>query len=342
MAKPKTKAAMWSQYLAIRAVEMTLCMWPQQSNMRFGAQVGRLFNLLDSKNRRRILYNLGFALPELSEQQRMTMSAQVTENLVKLFMEILHSPRALHPDSWGSLAMIQAPSIAPAVELLNQRKPVIMVTGHFGNWEIMGTMMALMGYDMDAIARPFDNPLIYDWMVGIREKRGLRLITKWDATDRMIEVLDGGGALAFIADQNAGDRGIFVPFFGKLASSYKSIGLLAIQKNVPIVCGYAMRLNDQMRFELGATDIIYPEDWQSQSDPLYYVTARYMRAIESMVRLAPEQYFWMHRRWKSRPRHERLNKPFPSGLRRSLESLPWMTDEQLDSLMQGLPQPSAY
>lgn len=340
MAKPKTKAAMWSQYLAIRMAEMALCIWPQRSNMRFGAQIGRLYNLLDTKNRRRILYNLGFAMPELSDAQRMTLSTEVTENLVRLFMEILHSPRTLHPDSWGDLAIVKAPTIAPAVDLLNSGKPVIMLTGHFGNWEIMGTMMALMGFDLDAIARPFDNPLVYDWMVGIREKRGLRLITKWDATDRMVEVLDGGGALAFIADQNAGDRGIFVPFFGKLASSYKSIGLLAIQKNVPIVCGYARRLNDSMGFEIGATDTIYPEDWQSQEDPLYYVTARYMRAIESMVRLAPGQYFWMHRRWKSRPRHERLGKPIPTGLHKSLESLPWMTDDLLDQVMQPLPEPA--
>jgi KDO2-lipid IV(A) lauroyltransferase len=338
MAKPKTKAAMWSQYLAIRAAEMALCIWPQQSNMRFGAALGRLMYQLDKKHRNRIVQNLRFALPGYTQQQYLDIACGAFEHFVKLVVEIVHSPRLLHHDSWGELATIKTASIAPAVQLLNDGKPVIMLTGHFGNWEIMGTMMGLMGYDMDAIARPLDNPLVNDWMTGLREKRGLRVITKWDATDRMLGVLDSGGALGFIADQNAGDRGIFVPFFGKLASTYKSIGLLAIQKNVPIVCGYAKRVNDRMGYELGATDIIYPQDWQAQDDPLYYVTARYMRAIEMMVRLAPEQYLWMHRRWKSRPRHERLGKPFPSGLRKSLESLPWMTDEQLATVMQPLPQ----
>ncbi len=173
-------------------------------------------------------------------------------------------------------------------------------------------------------------------MTGVREKRGLRIITKWDATDRMLEVLNNGGSLGFIADQNAGDRGLFVPFFGKLASTYKSIGLLAMNQKVPIVCGYARRCNDQMGYELGTTDIIYPQDWQAASNPLYYITARYMRAIEEMVRRWPAQYLWMHRRWKSRPRHERLGKPMPSSLRRNLESLPWMDQATLESVATGL------
>ena len=185
---------------------------------------------------------------------------------------------------------------------------------------------------MEAIARPLDNVLVNDWLLGIREKRGLKVITKWDATQRMLDVLSAGGALGFIADQNAGDKGMFVPFFGRLASTYKSIGLLAISQNVPIICGFAHRLGNQYRYELGTVDVIRPEDWTSQPDPLYYVTARYMRAIETMVRLRPEQYLWMHRRWKSRPKHERDNKPMPGSMRRSLEQLPWMTPDLLEQL----------
>ena len=329
---------MWSQYIGVRAAEMALCMWPLRSNIRFGSDIGRLICQINKKHRNRIIQNLQLAMPQLTPLQANELTCKVFEHLIKLGIEILHSPRIMHHDSWGSLATIQTPSIAPAVQMLNSGKPVIMLTGHFGNWEIMGTLMGLMGFDMDAIARPLDNPLLNNWMTQVREKRGLRIVTKWDATDRMVSVLNSGGALGFIADQNAGDRGVFVPFFGKLASTYKSIGLLAIQQNVPVVCGYARRLDDQMSYEIGATDIIYPSDWESQDDPLYYITARYMRAIEKMIRLAPEQYFWMHRRWKSRPRHERLGRPFPKKLQKNIEALPWMTPAMLKSVMQPLPQ----
>ena len=143
----------------------------------------------------------------------------------------------------------------------------------------------------------------------------------------MLDVLRSGSALGFIADQNAGDKGLFVPFFGRLASTYKSIGLLAISQNVPIACGCAGRIGPGAHYEIMTNDIIRPEDWKNRRDPLYYITARFIRSIEMMIRACPEQYLWMHRRWKSRPRHEREGKPMPAALRRNLEELPWMTPE---------------
>ena len=128
-------------------------------------------------------------------------------------------------------------------------------------------------------------------------------------------------------------------FFGRLASSYKSIGLLALREEVPIVCGYAHRVGPGFHYELGVADVIRPDDWQDRHDPLYYVTARYARAIEAMVRLRPEQYLWMHRRWKSRPRHERQGKPMPKALRQNLEALPWMDQAQMDRLLNP-PEPA--
>ncbi|MFW6031941.1 MAG: lysophospholipid acyltransferase family protein [Phycisphaeraceae bacterium] len=186
-----------------------------------------------------------------------------------------------------------------------------------------------------------EDPLIDRWLLGIREARGMRIITKWDATQRMIEVLEGGGALGFIADQNAGDKGMFVPFFGKLASTYKSIGLLAMNLEVPVVCGYAHRLGRRYAYEVGSADVIRPEEWADQPDPLFYITARYIRAIETMIRMRPEQYLWMHRRWKSRPRHERQGKPIPRTLRRRLESLPWMDETQLEQLEAARDKPGS-
>ena len=81
-------------------------------------------------------------------------------------------------------------------------------------------------------------------------------------------------------------------------------------------------------------DIIRPEDWANQPDPLFYVTARYRRAIETMVRRAPEQYLWMHRIWKSRPRHERDGKPVPRALAEKIRSLPWLSENEADAIIE--------
>ena len=140
--------------------------------------------------------------------------------------------------------------------------------------------------------------------MGIREKKGQKIISKKGATDEVTQVLDNRGVVGFIADQNAGTKGIFVDFFGRKASTYKSIGLLAMQYKVPVVIGCARRIDDQFKFLLEAQDIIYPQDWEDQPDPLRYITQRYTKGIEDFVAKDPGQYLWVHRRWKTRPKGE--------------------------------------
>jgi len=95
-----------------------------------------------------------------------------------------------------------------------------------------------------------------------------------------------------------------VDFFGRKASTYKSIGLLAMQKRVPIVVGYAVRTRPGFHYRLEVERIIRPEEWESQPDPLYWITQTYSHALEAAIRRWPEQYLWVHRRWKHRPREE--------------------------------------
>ena len=336
MAKDQGPVTIWSQYLGARLGAMGLSMFNVETNLRSAAMIGRTLYAWDKRHRERAQRSISLAFPEFSQSKVQRTCKSSFEHFVQLAFEVIHTPRLLHRDAWPS--RMTPANLGPALDLLNARQPVILLTGHLGNWEVLGYMLAVIGYEIDAIARPIDNPLINDWLLGIRENKGMRIITKWDATDRMLQVLAGGGALGFIADQNAGDKGLFVPFFGRLASSYKSIGLLAIRENVPIVCGYAHRTGPGFHYELGVADIIYPDDWKDRHDPLYYVTARYARAIETMVRMRPHQYLWMHRRWKSRPRHERLGRPMPKALRENLEALPWMDQPQMDRLLHA-PEP---
>src|SRR4029079_18601184 len=136
--------------------------------------------------------------------------------------------------------------------------------------------------------------------------------------------------IASAVNETAAAKALFVPFSGRLASSYKSIGLLAVRNNVPIVVGSAVRLpGNRFKYELECSDVIEPAEWADQPDPLFYVVARFNRAMETMIRKTPEQYLWMHRRWRSRPRHERMGKPMPERLIDKLRSLPWMTQAEL-------------
>lgn len=320
-----------AEYVAARLAAVGVSLLDVDATERTAAALGRLLYRLDRRHRDRTLRNIRLAFPHWSDQQARRVARDSFAHLIQLVIEVVHTPRVLQPTTWPK--HVRLASLGPAIELLNARHPAILLTGHLGNWEVLGYLLALLGYDVDAIARPLDNPLINRWLLGIRQRQGMRIITKWDATDRMIHVLQTGGALGFIADQNAGDKGLFVPFFGRLASTYKSIGLLAMSHNAAVICGYAHRVAPGYQFELGVEDIIHPEDWQHRHDPLFYITARYSRAMEMMIRRRPEQYLWMHRRWKSRPRHERQGKPMPKALRRNLEDLPWMNQAQLEQLL---------
>src|SRR5437660_12058458 len=114
-----------------------------------------------------------------------------------------------------------------------------MLTGHYGNWEILGYVLATIGFPTSSVARPLDNRYISDYVFGVRERTGQRIIAKKGATDEVTDVLAKKGVVAFTADQNAGSKGIFVDFFGRKASAYKSVGLLAMEYDVPVVIGYA-------------------------------------------------------------------------------------------------------
>ena len=126
------------------------------------------------------------------------------------------------------------------------RKPLLLVTGHYGNFEIMGYLLAAFGLNIYSIARPLDNKYINEYLLGVRERTGQKIIDKKGASDLMEKVASEGFTLGFIADQDAGKKGIFVDFFGRKASTYKSIGLLAMTYNMPIVVGCTRRVGNQL------------------------------------------------------------------------------------------------
>lgn len=316
------------QYAALRAFAGIFHAFSADQNLRTASAVGRLFHRVNPRRGRRADEHIAWAFPEMGEAARAAIAQASIENMFRLFMvESVVMPQILNVRSWPR--HVGFGGVEPCMNLLLSDRPVLLVTGHCGNWELLGFTLALLGFPMTAIARPLDNRFVDRWLLGIRESRGLRVLTKWGASEEMQHLLDSGGRVAFIADQNAGDSGVFVPFFGRLASAYKSIALLAMRHRVPIVVGAAIREGEGFRYRLETTDLFGPEEWESQPDPLFYITARYTRGLETAVRMAPEQYLWIHRRWKSRPRFEREGRPLPPSLRRRLESLPWITSTEL-------------
>jgi KDO2-lipid IV(A) lauroyltransferase len=221
------------------------------------------------------------------------------------------------------VATIQFRNRADAVRALCSSRPVIVVSGHFGNWELAVSVFGLFGFRMGVVTRPLDNPYLQRWFLRVRRHTGHRLIAKKGGFDEMTALLRRGGVFAVLADQDAGSRGVFVDFFGRPASTHKAIALMALEFDALICVGYASRLDDEWsidglpRFELGCEAVIDPRDCTT-GDPVRELTALYTNALERVIRRVPHQYFWVHRRWKSRPKSRRTTaSPVVAPLRKA-------------------------
>lgn len=291
-------------YVAVRAISMLLHCFPIDMNLRTARAIGHAGYYLRRGTRERMLENLGHSFPEFTDRHREQIARRSLQHLIMFVVELLFTTRLVRLDTWAKYCELE--NFREVLELLLVReRGMIMLTGHYGNWEILGYVLATLGFETTSVARPLDNPYLNEWVMGVRERQGQKIIGKKGATSEVTQVLDQGGTIGFIADQNAGPKGIFVDFFGRKASTYKSIGLLAMQYEVPVVIGYARRVNDRFHFRMGVQDVIYPRDWKTQDDPLRYITQRYTSGIEATVRAEPTQYLWAHRRWKTRPKEER-------------------------------------
>lgn len=326
-------------YLGVRTAIAGLTMGGLRGTLSAAARLGETY-ARSAPGRRslgRATANLGHAFPEWSPEEVRRCAITSHGHLAQIGVEVAYAPRLLSDEGW--MRHLHTGDLTGAVRTLLSGRPCVLITGHCGNWELIGYTIALLGFPMHALYRPLDNAPLDRWLRETRERRGLVLVDKFGAVRQLPRIMAEGGPVGFVADQNGGDRGVFVPFFNRLTSTYKSIGLLALQFDATVVCGFARRQGlherngrEGLGYSIELTDVFGPEDWRTHPDPLFYLTARYRRAIEQMVRRAPEQYLWMHRIWRSRPAHERAGRAFPGALREKLSLLPWISGEDLERI----------
>ena len=229
-------------------------------------------------------------------------------HLFRMVTEIVQLPRKLRLEN--SADVVEFHQRDKLVRVLCSGRPVIMLAGHFGNWEMANVAFGLYGFRMGVVARDFDNPYLHRWFQRWREQTGSRLISKKGGGGEMVDLLEHRGMIGLLGDQDAGRRGLFVPFFGKEASTFKSIALLAKQHHAVICVSFARRLPDDfrrhrwVRYQIGVMDVIDTAEYDS-ADAIREITQRYTAALEEVIRCDPQQYFWVHRRWKSRPADRR-------------------------------------
>lgn len=300
MARPRNKYADYLQYLGLRLFAMLMQMFPVERNYRTARWLGELMWRVDRRHRRRACEHLRLSFPDWPEPRIRRVARKSLHNLMYLGMEVIFTPRLIRPNRWQRHVRLH--NMAGLLRmLLEQKTGAILLTGHFGNFEVVGYTMATLGFPTVSVARPLDNRYVWEYMVKLLAGTGQAFLYKKGAMQSAGGVLSDRGALSMVADQDAGQRGLFVDFFGRPASTYRSIALLAVRHAVPVVVGYGKRLSDRFQFEIGVERIIRPEEWAGKPDEVAWITRQFTRALEDVIRRAPEQYLWVHRRWKHRP-----------------------------------------
>ncbi|MCR4415853.1 MAG: lysophospholipid acyltransferase family protein [Thermoguttaceae bacterium] len=240
--------------------------------------------------------NLAHAYPELSQAERRELARRMWEHLFLLVLEVAHAPRKIHETNWRKHVRLNGTD--PLVRALLNDRPTVIVTAHYGNFELGGFMLGVLGFPTYTVARNLDNPYLDRFVNRFRGATGQYIIPKKGGYDQILAVMARGGAMSFLADQYAGPKGCWVEFFGRKASAHKAIALLSLEHDAPVAVCCARRLNKPMQFEMQVLAMADPRQTGAGVGTIYEMTAWYTRKLEAMIREAPEQYWWLHRRWK--------------------------------------------
>jgi KDO2-lipid IV(A) lauroyltransferase len=298
-------------YLTARLVVCILQALSFESACRLAEFLAWVVYKVDKRHRQVAIENLQMAFPgQYTDDQIDRTVRGVYRHFCTVVIEFMHMPRHYHLHNYKQYTVLHEP--ARMAEALLSGRPILFVTGHFGNWEMAGYALGLVGFQAHAIARPLDNPYLDQFVCSLRQRTGQKLLAKQGDFDNMEKLLREGGIIATLADQDAGPRGLFVDFFGRPASTHKAVALLALEHNAPIiVCGTPTFAG---KYHMWAIDVIDPKDYESTHDPVRAVTQRFTTGLEMLIRQAPEQYFWVHRRWKHAPIRKKPGREPPKPL----------------------------
>jgi Kdo2-lipid IVA lauroyltransferase/acyltransferase len=286
-------------YIAYIAVRIFICIvqaLPLETGRRVAAACAWLMHDVLRMRAKVIDENLTHAFPDLAPHERVELARRMWEHLFLLVLEVAHVPRKIHETNWRQYIRLR--DVAPLMRELVGQRPVIVVTGHFGNFELGGYALGVLGFPTYTVARNLDNPYLDRYLASFRAATGQHLIPKNGGYEQIEHVLSHGGTMAFLADQYAGEKGCWVEFFGRSASAHKAIALLALEHDAPVSVCYARRLGEPMQFEMVSAAIADPHDTASDLGTVRDITQWYTGQLEGAIRTAPEQYWWVHRRWK--------------------------------------------
>jgi KDO2-lipid IV(A) lauroyltransferase len=264
---------------------------------RCGRAIGGLCWVACRRHRRRSLEALAVAFPRLSPSGRRRLGRACFRHLGMMLAEGLH---LLSRDCAEIGAVVDIEGWEHIEQVRASGRPLILITGHCGNWELLGAAFNCRGLGMAVVARPLDEPDFQEMVAGFRARFGTRAIERGreGAARQLLTTLRRGGVLGMLIDQDTRVDGVWVPFFGRPAFTPVGAVKIALRQGAAVIPTFIERLPGGRHRVRVLAPVALPDDPRE-------ATALLTRAIEEQVRRVPEQWVWMHRRWRRQPPADR-------------------------------------
>jgi Kdo2-lipid IVA lauroyltransferase/acyltransferase len=243
--------------------------------------------------------NLRIAFPSMTAEERDAITWQMWRHLILMIAEIAQTPRKVHETNWKEHSHIVNQKLF--VRTLLSGRPLVLISGHFGNFELGGYLMGLFGFPTYTVARELDNPFLDRFVNEFRGRTDQYMLPKKGSGSDIQKILEGGGILTLLGDQAAGQRQCWVNFFGKPASTHKAVSVFSLGNGAPTMVSYARRVGKPLHYEVGPAAICDPRDPNFEYGTVPLLAQWYTDHLEKLVRESPGQYWWLHRRWKGEP-----------------------------------------
>jgi KDO2-lipid IV(A) lauroyltransferase len=279
---------------------------PEGPARRLALSIGTTMRLLSPRHARIVMTNLRLAFgDEKTGGELAHIRRECYRHLGLCLAEFMRLPN-MSAGEIRTLAELRGREHIEAA--LAAGRGAILLTGHVGNWEIAGSRIAAEGRSVNVIARAQRDDEITDYIRRTREEMGMRVLHREVAVRNSLRALHRNELLGILLDQNAGEDGVFVDFFGHLASTAPGAAAFALNTRAAVLPTFGWRRPDNTHtVEIGAP-VPLIETGDREAD-LVANTARYTKIIERRIRLHPEQWFWLHKRWKARPPDESTRIP---------------------------------
>jgi KDO2-lipid IV(A) lauroyltransferase len=286
------------RYLLIRAAAAATSALPVRWVSGLGAWLGRVGFVVARAERNKALAHLELAFPEKSDAERQALARASFEHLGRCVGELVCAPQIDSDlDAW-----VEWPAADRAVldAALARGKGVLFVSGHVGNWELTARGVTARGYDGSSIAREASDPRTTALIEQLRASGNTGTIWRGQpgAAKAMLKQLRAGKILGLLIDQDTKVQSVFVPFFGHLAATPRAAADLALRTGAALIVGTCPRVAP-FRYRLSLVEVPVPGTDDEAS--VVALTASLTRRLEDVIRQYPEQWVWMHERWKRRP-----------------------------------------